>query len=69
MGGSVALLMAGAMLTPPIGLNVFVMTRIAPEVPMGQIFRGVTPFVLVCLIVVALLTAFPRIALWLPSLM
>jgi tripartite ATP-independent transporter DctM subunit len=68
-GVYMTLMMEVAMLTPPIGLNVFVMARIAPEVPMGQIFRGVTPFVLVCLIVVALLTAFPRIALWLPSLM
>ena len=45
------------------------MARIAPEVPVDQIFRGVTPFVLIFRIVVALLSAFPRIALWLPSLM
>lgn len=58
-----------AMLTPPIGLNVFVMAKIAPEVPMVDIFRGVTPFVIICLTAVALLAAFPAIALWLPSLM
>ena len=68
-GVYMTLMMEVAMLTPPIGLNVFVMARIAPDVPMGQIFRGVMPFVIVCLAVVALLTAFPRIALWLPSLM
>ena len=58
-----------AMLTPPIGLNVFVMAKIAPDVPMIDIFRGVTPFVFICLAAVLLLTAFPSIALWLPSLM
>jgi TRAP-type mannitol/chloroaromatic compound transport system permease large subunit len=36
---------------------------------MTDIFRGVTPFVVICLFAVALLTAFPRLALWLPSLM
>jgi C4-dicarboxylate transporter DctM subunit len=58
-----------AMLTPPIGLNVFVMAKIAPDVPMMDIFRGVTPFVIICLFAVLLLTAVPSIALWLPSLM
>jgi tripartite ATP-independent transporter DctM subunit len=58
-----------AMLTPPIGLNVFVMARIAPDVPMVDIFRGVTPFVLICLAAVALLAAFPGVALWLPRMM
>jgi len=57
------------MLTPPIGLNVFVMAKIAPDVPMVDIFRGVTPFVIICLVVVLLLTAFPPLALWLPSMM
>jgi tripartite ATP-independent transporter DctM subunit len=58
-----------AMLTPPIGLNVFVMARIAPDVPMVDIFRGVTPFVLICLAAIVLLTACPQIALWLPDMM
>ena len=58
-----------AMLTPPIGLNVFVMAKIAPDVPMVDIFRGVTPFVIICLAAAILLTLFPWIALWLPSLM
>ena len=58
-----------AMLTPPIGLNVFVMAKIAPDIPMIDIFRGVTPFVIICLCAVLLLTAVPSIALWLPSLM
>ena len=58
-----------ALVTPPIGANVFVMRRTAPEVPMGDIFMGVLPFVVGEMIVIALLIAFPEIALWLPRRM
>lgn len=58
-----------AMLTPPIGLNVFVMQRVAPEVPLSEIFKGVMPFVIICMITVLIITAFPQLALWLPSTM
>jgi C4-dicarboxylate transporter, DctM subunit len=54
-----------ALVTPPIGANVFIMRRVAPDVPMGEIFRGVFPFVIGELLVLALLTAFPDVALWL----
>jgi TRAP-type C4-dicarboxylate transport system permease large subunit len=58
-----------ALVTPPVGANVFVMRRTAPEVPMGEIFMGVLPFVLGEMVVIALLIAFPEIALWLPGRM
>jgi C4-dicarboxylate transporter DctM subunit len=58
-----------ALVTPPIGANVFVMRRVAPDVPMGDIFRGVMPFVLGVLAVLAVLTAFPELVLWLPGRM
>ena len=58
-----------ALVTPPIGANVFVMRRTAPDVPMGEIFMGVLPFVIGELVVIALLIAFPAIALWLPGQM
>ena len=58
-----------ALVTPPIGANVFVMRRTAPEVSMGDIFMGVLPFVIGELIVIALVIAFPEIALWLPRQM
>jgi len=54
-----------ALITPPIGANVFIMRRVAPEVPMEEIFLGVFPFVIGELCVLALLIAFPEIALWL----
>jgi tripartite ATP-independent transporter DctM subunit len=54
-----------ALITPPIGANVFIMRRVAPEVPMEEIFLGVFPFVIGELLVLALLIAYPEIALWL----
>ena len=68
--GVFAVMMAElALVTPPIGANVFVMRRTAPEVPMGDIFMGVLPFVVGELVVIALVIAFPEIALWLPQQM
>ncbi len=58
-----------ALVTPPIGANVFVMRRAAPEVPMTEIFMGVLPFVLGEMVMIALLIAFPEIATWLPNQM
>jgi TRAP-type C4-dicarboxylate transport system permease large subunit len=58
-----------ALVTPPIGANVFVMRRAAPEVPMTEIFMGVMPFVLGEMVMIALLIAFPEIATWLPNQM
>ena len=55
--------------TPPIGINVYVMKRVAPDVPLTTIFRGAAPFAGVTLIVVFLIIAFPGLALWLPSTM
>ena len=54
-----------ALITPPIGANVFVMRRVAPDVPMEDIFRGVLPFVFGEILVLALLISFPQLALWL----
>lgn len=58
------------MLTPPVGLNVFIMKGvIGDRVPLTTIFRGVSWFLLVEVVVIALLIAFPQITLFLPSLM
>ncbi|MBO6782051.1 MAG: TRAP transporter large permease [Alphaproteobacteria bacterium] len=57
-----------ALITPPIGINVYVMHNLAPDVPLGEIFKGVAPFVVVSLIFVVLLTAFPEMALFLVEL-
>ena len=58
-----------ALVTPPIGANVFVMRRVAPDVPMAEIFIGVLPFVVGEMVIIALLIMFPEIATWLPAQM
>ena len=55
-------------LTPPFGMNLFVMKALVPEERMGTIFRGVLPFVAADIIKIALLIAFPALVLWLPTL-
>ena len=54
-------------LASPVGLNVCVMAKVAPEVPVGRIFRGVMPFFFTALAVLAPITAFPDLVTWLPS--
>jgi TRAP-type C4-dicarboxylate transport system permease large subunit len=57
------------LITPPVGINVFVVKGVAKGVPMATIFRGVLPFWLAMAICLALIVAFPQIALYLPSRM
>ena len=57
------------LITPPIGLNVYVMKNVAPEVDLMDIFRGCVPFVFPTLIMVVLITLVPELALWQPSTM
>jgi tripartite ATP-independent transporter DctM subunit len=56
------------LLTPPIGMNVFVVKSVLPDVVLGQIFRGVLPYVAALFVALALLLAVPQIATGLPSL-
>ncbi|SFM71727.1 TRAP transporter large permease [Marinobacter zhejiangensis] len=56
------------MITPPLGINVFVMKSVVGDrVQMKDIFRGVTPFLVADALRIVLLVSFPAIALWLPS--
>ena len=57
-----------AMITPPVGLNLFVISGIT-RAPLGEVVRGVIPFYSVLLFVLVLLILFPQLSLWLPSLM
>ena len=56
------------LITPPIGLNCFVVAGVRPELSVQDVFRGVTPFFVADAITIALLVTFPMIVLWLPSL-
>ena len=52
-------------ITPPIGMNVFFIAGIAPDVPVWTIYRGIWPFVGADLLCLVLIVYFPQIALWL----
>jgi len=58
-----------SLITPPIGLNVFVIRSVLPEVPTGTIFKGIIPFFIADVIRLALLVFFPMLVLLLPSYM
>lgn len=57
------------LITPPFGINLFVIKGLRPDVPLGRVMKGVLPFILADIVKIALLIAFPVIALWLPSTM
>ncbi len=67
-GVYVIMVMELGAITPPVGLNCFIINGIARDVPLGTIYRGVIPFVLTVFVAIILLTAFPSIALFLPGL-
>lgn len=54
---------------PPIGLVILIINAMRPDIPLQKLYRSITPFVIADLVVLALLTAFPALALWLPALL
>jgi C4-dicarboxylate transporter, DctM subunit len=54
------------MITPPIGINVFVLHGVAKDLPLKTIFKGILPFFCADIVRLALLILFPTLALWLP---
>ncbi|MCC4244617.1 TRAP transporter large permease [Stappia indica] len=58
-----------SLITPPVGLNVFVLKTVMPDVPLGRIFRGIVPFILADIVRLALIVAVPSLVLLLPNLM
>lgn len=57
------------LLTPPIGMNVFLLSRVTPQISMFDAFAGVTPFILIDVLRIALFIAFPGLVLFLPDLL
>lgn len=68
-GVLLVLMMEAGLITPPVGLNIYTIAGIAKDVPMGTIFRGAMPFLLSVIATAIILTLFPQIATYLPSLM
>ncbi len=57
------------LITPPVGLNLYVINGIAPDISIGDILRGTLPFVLMMIVGIVLLCVFPQIVTWLPDLL
>ncbi len=55
------------LITPPVGLNLYVINSIAPDIPLATILRGALPFMICMVVAIVLLCLFPGIATWLPT--
>jgi TRAP-type C4-dicarboxylate transport system permease large subunit len=55
------------LITPPVGMNLFVLQSQLPDTRLGVVYRGVLPFLLANAVLIALLLALPGLALWLPA--
>jgi tripartite ATP-independent transporter DctM subunit len=68
-GVVMVVMMEMGQITPPVGINVFVISGCAPDIPMGTIFKGILPFIGMQALLILLLVIFPRIATFLPNIM
>jgi TRAP-type C4-dicarboxylate transport system permease large subunit len=57
------------LITPPVGMNLFVLQSQLPDTRLGVVYRGVAPFLLANALLIALLLALPGLALWLPEVL
>ena len=65
----VVIVLEMGLISPPVGVNVFVVKSVAQDVPMGKIFRGIWPFWIAMGVCLVILVAFPEIATFLPNTM
>jgi len=65
----IALNLQTSFLTPPFGFSLFYLKASAPTLELKTIYRGIIPFIVIQIIVLAILIVFPEVALWLPGLM
>ena len=66
-GVIMTIVMEMGLIHPPVGLNIFVINNIAPDIPVGAIVRGVLPFIVLMTVGILLICLFPGLALWLPE--
>jgi C4-dicarboxylate transporter DctM subunit len=66
-GVMMSVIMEMGLIHPPVGLNIFVINKIAPDIRLGDIIWGTLPFVFLMMIAVVILCVFPEIVLWLPD--
>jgi TRAP-type C4-dicarboxylate transport system permease large subunit len=65
----IVMVVAMGVITPPVGMNVYVIKGVAKDVPLEVIFRGIWPFLIAAIICCVILTAFPQIATFLPNML
>lgn len=68
-GVIMVLVVAMGVITPPVGMNVYIIKGVAPEIPLEVIFKGIWPFLFALIVCVILLIIFPQIATFLPNLL
>ncbi|MFA4885711.1 MAG: TRAP transporter large permease [Desulfotomaculaceae bacterium] len=68
-GVIIVMVVAMGVITPPVGMNVYIIKGIVPDVPLEVIFKGVWPFLIAILVCIAMLMVFPQIATFLPGLL
>jgi TRAP-type C4-dicarboxylate transport system permease large subunit len=66
-GVMMSVVMEMGLIHPPVGLNIFVINKIAPDIKLADIIWGTLPFVLLMMIAVVILCVFPEIVMWLPD--
>lgn len=67
-GVLMVMVMETGLITPPVGLNAYVIAGVAKDVPLVKVFQGVWPFLIALFVAVAAVIVFPSLALWLPNL-
>jgi TRAP-type mannitol/chloroaromatic compound transport system permease large subunit len=58
-----------AVITPPVGLNLYTMKSVVPQLDLADIFRGIAPYVAIEALLLVIMIAFPQLATWLPGLL
>jgi len=67
-GVMIIIVMMMGFITPPVGMNCYVLSGIIRDVPLSTIFAGAVPYLLALLVGAVIITIFPDIALWIPDL-
>jgi C4-dicarboxylate transporter DctM subunit len=66
-GVNMTIVMEMGLIHPPVGLNLFVIQGIAPDISLKDLMWGVTPFIVIMLLFIVVISIFPQIATWLPN--
>jgi TRAP-type C4-dicarboxylate transport system permease large subunit len=68
-GVIITLNLEAGLITPPVGLNLYIVQGIAPDIPLATVLRGSVPFILLLGLGIVILCFFPQLATWLPARM